>query len=81
MSSIDKLFLKLKNTPQNLKFNEITKILEHLGFSKRDAKGSHIRFTNGNIALDFPLHKNNCKDIYKKNLLKKLIKHKFINND
>jgi len=78
MVKIDKLFLKLKNSPQNLKFREIEQILEYLGFEKRKAKGSHIRFTNGNIALDFPVHNSECKDIYKKNLLKKLLKYKFI---
>ncbi len=81
MSGIEKLFLKLKDRPRSLKFSEIEKILEHLGFERRQAKGSHVRFTNGEIALDFPLHHNDCKDVYQKNLLKKLIQYKFISHE
>lgn len=78
MVKMQKLLEKLQQAPQNLKFSELEKILLHFGFQKRAAKGSHIRFTNGRVALDFPVHNGDCKPLYKKNLLKKLKQHNFL---
>jgi predicted RNA binding protein YcfA (HicA-like mRNA interferase family) len=75
MSQIDKLITKFTINPTSLKYIEIKKILLYHGFIKKQGKGSHVYFKNINhkMVLCFPLHNNDCKNIYKEKTLKKII--------
>lgn len=47
MSKIDKLLLKIKNNPKNIRFEDIETLLNGLGFKTRSG-GSHYTFKKGN---------------------------------
>jgi predicted RNA binding protein YcfA (HicA-like mRNA interferase family) len=72
MTKKDKILEKFKTNPLSLKYWEIRKILEDMGFEKIEAKWSHIKFKNKKIINDIiiPLHNNDCKDFYKKQVYK-----------
>ncbi len=71
MTKAEKLLAKFKNSPQNLRFNEIKLLAESLGFDFVQGKGSHILcFMNTQLVMTFPIHNDDCKDIYKKKFLK-----------
>lgn len=78
MSRIEKLLRKFLDNPQSLKFKKIEKILFYLGFMKTQAKGSHVKFDHSCIknTLAIPIHKNDCKVIYKEKIAK-IIKKNF----
>jgi predicted RNA binding protein YcfA (HicA-like mRNA interferase family) len=80
MTKNEKLILKFKNNPISLKYIEIENLLLQLWFDKIDAKWSHVKFKNKLLKNDIilPLHNNDCKDFYKKQLLKNLITYNLI---
>ncbi len=41
MGKIEKLLAKAKNSPQNIRFDEICRLAESFGFEYRGGKGSH----------------------------------------
>jgi len=79
MSKQEKLVLKFLNNPASLTFGEIEKILLRFGFEKIQGKGSHIRFKKSDLRIElvFPVHNNDCKEIYKKEA-KKVIETYFL---
>ncbi|MGI8351694.1 type II toxin-antitoxin system HicA family toxin [Niallia circulans] len=46
MAKIDKIILKMKNQPKGITFNEVKKVLEHLGYIVVRIRGSHHQFRN-----------------------------------
>jgi hypothetical protein len=42
MSKAEKLFAKVRNNPQNVRFNEICKLAEAFSFKYKGGKGSHV---------------------------------------
>lgn len=72
MTKKDKLLEKFLNQPQSLKYNEIEGILFDLGFTRREGKGSHVRFYQPffKIKFVFPLHHGDCDKIYKQKIHK-----------
>jgi len=74
MTKKEKLILKFKNNPIALKFYEIELVLIDLWFERIDAKWSHVKFKNKILKSDIiiPVHNNDCKDFYKKQVLKTL---------
>lgn len=46
MAKIDKIILKMKNQPKGITFNEVKKVLEHLGYIEVRIRGSHHQFRN-----------------------------------
>ena len=67
MTNKRKILERFFNTPTSLKFNQIEKILLHYGFTKKQGKGSHQKFKHPDIPIQliFPVHNNDCKNIYK----------------
>jgi len=80
MTKIEKLLDKLIQSSEKLYYREIEKILKYIGFTKIQAKGSHIKFkyAKQNIDIIIPIHNNDCKNFYKK-LTAKIIQN-IINN-
>ncbi len=81
MTKIHKLIERLLVRPTSLHYNEIERILLHMGFEKVEAKGSHKKFKHSRLTHDLilPVHKNECKDYYKR-LTSKIIKEYLIDN-
>ncbi len=69
MSKKDKLIKAIKNNPTNIKFEDLRKILEGLGYSATNRGGSHYVFTKDNcISLTIP-YKKPVKVIYVKQVI------------
>jgi hypothetical protein len=49
MSRAEKLFDKVRNNPQNVRFDEICKLAEAFGFKCKGGKGSHTVYTRKGI--------------------------------
>lgn len=77
MSKRNKLFLKFQNNPQSLKYREIEALLLHAGFRYFKLKGSHIKFKHKltRQIITIPVHNNDCKIYYKKEIAKILSKY------
>ncbi len=58
MSKREKLFDKLRNSPQNATFADVRKLLQQDGFSLERIAGSHPVFKRGEITFVIPVHKN-----------------------
>jgi len=80
MTKREKLVLKFKNNPVSLKYSEIEILLLSIWFIKIDAKWSHVNFKINKLKFDIiiPLHNNECKDFYKKQIIKTLITYNLI---
>lgn len=74
MTKIDKLITELLKNPCSLQYPEIEKCLIRLGFEKINAKGSHKKFKHSYFQFDLviPVHKNDCKEFYKKEAAKRI---------
>ncbi|MGB0880397.1 MAG: type II toxin-antitoxin system HicA family toxin, partial [Polaribacter sp.] len=76
MSKIEKLLGKFLSIPSNLTWNELIRILNHLGYfeikKKGKTGGSRIKFTNDNKDI-INLHKPHPKNIVKKYVIKQII--------
>lgn len=49
MTQRQKLFEKARNNPAGVRFREICLLAEHLGFSRRGGKGSHIVYEKDGV--------------------------------
>ena len=67
MTKTDKLLIKFKQNPENVKFREIEKILLTVGYKKVEAKGSHKKYKRTGESKDIiiPVHNGDCKNFYK----------------
>ena len=76
MSQIEKKVEKFLKNPTSSKLADILLILKHYGFEKIPAKGSHIKFKHSQLQLDLviPVHNNDCKPFYKKEVEKQIKK-------
>ena len=70
MTKIDKLKDKLLRKPQDIRFNEVRTLLEHLGFKNIRTKGSHFFFTDGVKRVVIPAHNNQVKRVYIEEIIK-----------
>lgn len=69
MSKKDKLIDAIKNNPKNVKFEDLKKILEKLGYVSINRGGSHYVFTKkDSISLTIP-YKRPVKVIYVKQVI------------
>lgn len=58
MSKWNKLIRRLLSLSNDLKFEELTKILEHYGYKISSTKGSHYTFRKeGAVPITLPKHK------------------------
>jgi predicted RNA binding protein YcfA (HicA-like mRNA interferase family) len=78
MTKINKLVEKFLLNPTSLKYRDIENILNHFGFEKINAKGSHVKFKHPQRISDLviPVHNNDCKDFYKEKARKEINKLK-----
>jgi len=67
MTQKEKLVDKFFQNPITLRYSQLVVVLEHHGFIKMDAKGSHVKFKHPKLTSDLviPVHSNECKDFYK----------------
>lgn len=74
MGQIEKLLKKFFQAPQTVSYVDIEKILIHFGFSKIQAKGSHVKWKHKDLPSDIivPVHSNECKRFYKQQILKQI---------
>ena len=79
MTNKNKLIKVFLDNPYSLKYHDIELILLDFGFKKRQAKGSHVKFTHSKIkeSIIISIHNNNCKGGYKKRIAK-FIKYYFL---
>lgn len=64
MAKKDKLFQRLKNSPNNVNFAEIRQLLELEGFILDRITGSHHIFQKADIIFAIPVHRNRVKSVY-----------------
>ncbi|MEY3302891.1 MAG: type II toxin-antitoxin system HicA family toxin [Pseudanabaena sp.] len=69
MSKKDKLLELLKNSPNNVTFGDIRKLLELEGFDLDRITGSHHIFKKEEIVLVIPVHNNRVKSVYVKRVV------------
>ena len=70
MSKKDKLLQAIKNNQKNVKFEDLKKILENIGYTAINRGGSHYVFTKkDSISLTIPF-KRPVKVIYVKQVIK-----------
>ena len=70
MSKKDKLRNHIKNNPTNVKFEDLKKILEDIGYSAINRGGSHYVFTKENFTTLCIPYKKPVKVIYVKQVIK-----------
>lgn len=57
MSQWEKLLKRLKSIPNDMRFEELQKILEHYGYTNIGIAGSHYTFSKGNHdTISIPRH-------------------------
>lgn len=68
MSQLEKLVRKFTTNPTSVSYKDIHKILTHSNCLVIGAKGSHVKYKHARSTYDLviPVHKNECKDFYKK---------------
>jgi predicted RNA binding protein YcfA (HicA-like mRNA interferase family) len=69
MSKKEKLLKLLKNSPNNVTFGDIRKLLELEGFDLDRITGSHHIFKSNEIVLVIPVHNNRVKSVYIKRVV------------
>lgn len=77
MSSKDKLIKKLKSRPKDFTWDELTRLLGHLGFKEKTQSkttGSGRKFFNVKANLTINVHKPHPSPIIKSYLIEQIIK-------
>lgn len=76
MTRLDKLVAKLENPNGPFTWQDLVKLLAHLGYEKQEGKGSRVKFHNGNPAAMINLHKphpgSELKQYVRKQIIEKL---------
>lgn len=74
MTRIGKKVEKFNQKPESVKYSDLVEILAYYGFEKINAKGSHVKFKHHQLESDMviPIHNGECKNFYKKEVLKKV---------
>lgn len=72
MTQKEKVLEKFLRSPASIRYTQLVVILDHLGFERVEAKGSHVKFKHPKLAGDLiiPVHNNECKDFYKEQACK-----------
>ncbi len=69
MSKREKLLELLKNSPNNVTFGDIRKLLELENFDLDRITGSHHIFKRDEIVLVIPVHNSRVKSVYVKRVI------------
>ncbi len=73
MSNIDKLILKMIRQPNEIRFQELAKVLEFYGYTMKTKIGtSHRQFINQNGNVITIKEENPLKAVYVKDVLKRI---------
>ncbi len=66
LSKLKKLLEKIRNSPRQVRFEEIDKILLHYGFAKRQPRGvsSHYTYKLGGVRVTIPFEQPHIKLSY-----------------
>jgi predicted RNA binding protein YcfA (HicA-like mRNA interferase family) len=76
MSKIDKLLEQFKSNPTDFTWDELVKVLNHLGYFEKASKGktggSRIKFVNRETDI-ISLHKPHPSNIVKQYVIKQII--------
>ncbi len=54
MSKREKLLVKIRNNPKEVRFEDLHKVLEWHGFELKRVKGSHHSYVRGHLNLTVP---------------------------
>ncbi len=78
MTQKDKLIEKARNNPAGIRFRELCLLAEHVGFLKRDGKGSHVVYEKEGVVemLTFQERKGMAKAYQVKRLLAAIEKYR-----
>jgi len=76
MSQILKKINRFLKNSTSVKYSDLRKILSYFEFKEIVAKGSHTKFKHPRLKYDLiiPVHKGECKDFYKEEARKLIIK-------
>jgi len=76
MSQADKIIKKFISKPESIKYKDLDRILQNLSFDLIKTKGSHKKYKKINFPTDIivPVHNNECKDFYKRQICKQIKK-------
>jgi len=69
MTKRDRLFEQIKNSPNNVTFADVRKLLQLEGFTLDRITGSHHIFQRNSITFVVPVHNNRVKSVYVKRLI------------
>ena len=69
----EKLIAKLKTVPADFTWQELTVLLNALGYQEVQGSGSRVKFDNGNADQMINLHKPHPRNIVKRYALRQLI--------
>ncbi|MCP5103419.1 MAG: type II toxin-antitoxin system HicA family toxin [bacterium] len=74
MSKREKLVKKFMAKPlrKDLTFNELEKLFTMLGYTKREGRGSRVRFSNRETGDVFTIHKPHPENILKSYVVKEV---------
>ena len=75
MSKREKLLEKLKQSPFNVSFADVQRLLESEEFFLDRIKGSHHIFRKGDIIFVLPVHQNRVKGVYVKRVIEIIEEH------
>jgi predicted RNA binding protein YcfA (HicA-like mRNA interferase family) len=64
MSRREKLLKLLKSSPNNVTFQDVSKLLEFDGFFLDRISGSHHIFKKNELIFVLPVHNNRVKSVY-----------------
>ena len=67
-----KLIEKMMNQPNGIRFDEATKVLNHIGYKEVRVKGSHHQFRNDAGDLTTIQYGNPIKIVYVKDIVKRI---------
>lgn len=71
MTKIDKVFDKISKTKDDVRFSDVSKVLEHSGYTLVRKRGSHVHFRKeGSQFITIPVHNGIVKRVYVKEILK-----------
>ena len=69
MTKREKLLERLRRNPNNVRFDQIRKLLEEESFGLQRVTGSHHVFKKDNVIFVVPVHQNRVKSVYVKRLI------------
>ncbi len=72
LASVEKIIDKMKRQPNNISFDEVSKVLESYGYIKVRQKGSHCSFKNRNGEIFIIPSRRPIKVVYIKEIISRI---------